>query len=164
MMTFTVHKLNTHGEVVVTYAADLAERLPTGVVLHARWVRPSLDLGYTTFEADDRFIEWFYTDRWYNVFEIHAATGALKGWYCNIAEPAVITANTIACRDLLLDLWVAPDGSMQVLDEDEFAADPALDATTRASALAALDALQQLVRAREFPFATVGHTALPDVG
>lgn len=164
MKTLTVQKLNTRGEVVVTYEADLAERLPAGVVLHARWVRPPLDLGYTTFETGDRFIEWFYSARWYNVFEIHTAEGALKGWYCNIAEPAVITASTIACRDLLLDLWVAPDGSMRVLDEDEFAADAALDTATRASALAALDALQQLVRAREDPFALLRMARGADAG
>lgn len=152
MTAVLVQKLNTHGEVSVVYEAELAETLPGGVRLEARWTRPTLPLSYTTFETGDRFIEWFYTDRWYNIFEIHGRDGILKGWYCNVAEPATITGNVIACRDLLLDLWVSPDGSMLVLDEDEFVADTELDTNTRAAALRALDELQHMVRVSESPF------------
>lgn len=152
MTPVIVQKLNTRGDVSVVYEAKVAETLPSGVRLEAHWTRPTLSLGYTTFETGDRFVEWYYTDRWYNIFEIHGTDGALKGWYCNVAEPASISSNVIACRDLLLDLWVSPDGSMLVLDEDEFAADTELDAETRASALAALDELQRMVRASEPPF------------
>jgi predicted RNA-binding protein associated with RNAse of E/G family len=147
-----VQKLNIRGEVSVAYEAELAETLPGGVRLEARWTRPTLPLGYTTFETGDRFVEWYYTNRWYNIFEIHGTDGFLKGWYCNVAEPATFTGNVIACRDLLLDLWVSLDGSMQVLDEDEFAADTELDAVTRAAALRALDELKRMVRASEAPF------------
>jgi uncharacterized protein len=152
MTIITVHKLNLKGEIVVTYQGELAEHLPDGVRLDARWTRPPLPLGYTTFAPGDRFVEWYYTDRWYNIFEIHA-TGddRLKGWYCNVAEPARIEGETIACRDLFLDLWVAPDGATRILDEDEFAAAD-LDSTTRDAALAALQELQRLVRERRHPF------------
>lgn len=156
MTQMTVHKLNTQGEVTVTYDAELAERLVDGVRLEARWTREPLSLGYTTFETGDRFIEWYYRDRWYNIFEIHGADDTLKGWYCNVAAPATITADTIACRDLLLDLWVAPDGTSLVLDADEFAADTTLDAMTRAQAEHALALLREMVSSRQLPF-----TALP---
>ena len=152
MTIITVHKLNLKGAIVVTYQGELAERLPDGVRLDARWTRPPLPLGYTTFETGDCFVEWYYTDRWYNLFEIHAASDdRLKGWYCNVAEPARMEGDTIACRDLFLDLWVAPDGAMRVLDEDEFAAAD-LDPSTRTAALAALHELQRLVRERQYPF------------
>jgi hypothetical protein len=152
MTRMTVHKLNTAGLVVLTYEGELAERLPNGVRLDAAWTRPTLPLGYTTFETGDRFIEWHYTDRWYNILQIHGADGTLKGWYCNVATPAVITEDTIASRDLFLDLWVAPDGRTLTLDDEEFAADTTLDAPTRAAALAAMDELRRLVEERAFPF------------
>jgi uncharacterized protein len=152
MTTITIHKLNLEGAIVVTYQGELAERLPDGVRLDARWARPSLPLGYTTFETGDRFIEWYYTDRWYNIFELHAARDdRLKGWYCNVAEPARMEGDAIACRDLFLDLWVAPDGVMRILDEDEFASAD-LDPSTRAAARAALQELQRLVHERQYPF------------
>jgi hypothetical protein len=153
MGTVTIQKLNTRGEPVVAYQGELAERFASGVRVAARWVRPTLDLGYTRFETGDRFIEWFFSDRWYSIFEVRAdATDALKGWYCNVASPARIEAEVIACRDLLLDLWVRPDGTSQVLDAEEFAADTTLDAATRDAAERALVELMELVAAREPPF------------
>ena len=147
-----VHKLNLRDEIVVSYEGALAEHVAGGVRLVAYWTRPPLALGYTTFETGDRFVEWFYSDRWYNIFEIHGHDDRLKGWYCNIAAPARIEGGVIACRDLLLDLWVAPDGQMLVLDEDEFAAETALDPQTRAAALAALAILRAMVQRGESPF------------
>ncbi|HEY7094402.1 MAG TPA: DUF402 domain-containing protein [Ktedonobacterales bacterium] len=151
-----VQKQDTRGRLVTSYPATVAERFANGILLDARWKRPTLALGYTTFETGDRFREWFYSDRWYNIFEIAESGGALKGWYCNIAEPATISETEIHCRDLLLDLWVAPDGETLVLDEDEFTADDAIDAPTRMQALAALAELEQMVAAREAPFDTIG--------
>ncbi|HEV8189984.1 MAG TPA: DUF402 domain-containing protein, partial [Ktedonobacterales bacterium] len=140
------------GQVALTYEGELIERLPNGVVLDAVWTWPPLALDYTTFETGAHFTEWYYTDHWYNIFRIHGADGTLKGWYCNVAAPAVITEDTIACRDLILDLWVTPEGGMLILDEEEFAADTTLDEPTRAAARTAIIELRQLVEERVFPF------------
>lgn len=148
----TVRKLDGSGAVVVAYDATVVERIPGGVRLSARWVRPDLVLPYTTFETGAVFDEWFFTDRWYNIFAIHDRAGALCGWYCNVADPATVRDGVIACRDLYLDLWVAPDGSSLVLDEDEFDAARDLDARTRAKARAALVELRALVDRRLPPF------------
>lgn len=156
-MSITVHKLNSQGQVVLSYHAELAETLPTGVILRARWTRKPHDLGYTVFEPGDHFTEYFYTDRWHNIFEIRSGTtSALKGWYCNVARPATISAEVVAAEDLFLDVWVRPDGSWLVLDEDEFSADQTLDAHTRAAALQALEHLLHEIAAHQPPF---NHTA-----
>lgn len=158
----TVHKLNILGQTVTSYSARVIERAPRRVALDARWTRPALDLGYVTFETGDRFVEWFYADRWYNVFEIHAADGRLKGWYCNVAEPARITTTEVRCRDLLLDLWVSPDGTTQTLDEEEFAEETHLSTAERELAMRALDELRELVCRRAPPFTTI-YASGPDV-
>ena len=94
----------------------------------------------------DRFIETYFTDRWYNIFEIHDRDDdRLKGWYCNIGQPIVLESDReISYVDLALDLWVTPDGTQTVLDEDEFTALD-LDKETRSKARAALEELQQLI-------------------
>jgi hypothetical protein len=152
MTRMIVQKLNTEGQVVLTYEGEVIERLPNGVVLDAAWTWAPLAFDYTTFETGAHFTEWYYTDRWYNIFQVHGADGALKGWYCNVAAPAIITGDTVACRDLILDLWIAPDGEMLTLDEEEFAADTTLDEPTRAAALVALNELRQRVEKRSSPF------------
>jgi predicted RNA-binding protein associated with RNAse of E/G family len=152
-MSIEVKKLNSRGHAVLSYQAELAERLPNGVVLDATWTWPTRDLGYVLFETGDRFIEYFYTDRWHNIFAIHSGeSGALKGWYCNVARPARISAQVVAAEDLILDVWVSPDGNWQILDEDEFAADHTLDEPTREDALKALGVLLAQIAAREPPF------------
>ncbi len=147
-----VHKLDPHGATLLTYEAELEQRLPDGVRLAARWVRPTMHLGYVSFETGDCFTEWFFRDRWYNIFEIASPNGALKGWYCNIAAPATIEEDDLFCRVLLLDLWVAPDGATTVLDEAEFTSDASLDDVLREQARAGLAEVHRLVAQRQGPF------------
>ena len=99
----------------------------------------------------DRFVETFYTDRWYNIFEIYDRDdGRFKGWYCNVGQPAEITNGKVSYVDLALDLWVAVDGKQSVLDEDEFAA-LRMDANHREKALMALVELQQIFQTKRPP-------------
>ena len=147
-----VQKLDVQGRCVVSYDAVVDEILPSGVLLAARWTRPSLSLGYTTFEIGDYFREWFFTDLWYNIFAVTSSTGEHKGWYCNIAEPACIEEHTVSSRDLLLDLWVDRDYRMQVLDEDEFTSDSLLTPEDRSRAVEALRELRRRVESRLLPF------------
>ena len=100
----------------------------------------------------DRFVETYYTDRWYNIFEIHDRDdGHFKGWYCNVGKPAVMESeDAISYVDLALDLWVTPVGFQTVLDEDEFAALD-LDAETRRRAREALEELRRLFSENQNP-------------
>ena len=68
--------------------------------------------------------------------------GQFKGWYCNVGYPAVLEKDAVSYVDLALDLWVAPDGTQTVLDEDEFLELP-MDVMTRAQAISALEKLKQ---------------------
>lgn len=71
---------------------------------------------------NDLFVETYFDNRWYNIFEIHdRQTNTLKGWYCNITRPAVFAESQISYIDLALDLLVYPDFKQLILDEDEFA-------------------------------------------
>ena len=80
MSDFTVHKLDENGRFVLSYPATLLERSNNHVKLEAFFGRDDMDLGYTTFKRGDRFVEYFYTDRWYNVFAIYDRDdGAFKG-------------------------------------------------------------------------------------
>ena len=93
-----------------------------GIVLRAAFNVPVVELGFTTFRRGDVFVEFYYFERWYNVFQVRAPDGELKGYYANVGLPAELDAAAGELRyvDLALDVWVAPDGSFLVLDEDEF--------------------------------------------
>lgn len=151
--SIVVHKLNLDGEEKLNYRGRVLERTPNAVVLEAFFTRERMALGYVTLKPGDRFVEYFYADRWYNVFVIYDGDdGQLKGWYCNVTRPAVIAGGQVSAVDLALDLWVAPDGSARVLDEDEFAALP-LAPEEAAAARAAIGELRALAAEHAGPFA-----------
>jgi hypothetical protein len=92
----------------------------------------------------DRFLETYFTDRWYNIYEIHAREDdSLRGWYCNVGKPALLDGDCLSYVDLALDLLVFPDGRQVVLDEDEFLS-LELSIADRRQALAALEELKNL--------------------
>lgn len=139
-----VLKLGLDGEVTWQYDGRVVRRLPNAVVLEAPFDRDDRPFQNTTLKRNDRFLEVFYTDRWYNVFEIYDRDdGKLKGYYCNVGKPAGLTGDSVSYVDLALDLWVTPAGAQSVLDEDEFAA-LALDGGVRARARSALEELKML--------------------
>jgi len=139
----TVRKRNEFGEIIFEYAANILERGDDFVRLEALFNRKDMPFQGTVLRLNDRFVEMFYTNRWYNVFRIHDRDDdSIKGWYCNVGKPAVWDApDAISYVDLALDLWVAPDGIQTVLDEDEFEA-LKLDEATRARAWQALGELK----------------------
>jgi uncharacterized protein len=141
----TVIKRNVQGQETWRYSGVLTRR--DGAALHLEALFNGKDSPFMMImiKNGDRFMETWYTDRWYNIFEIHDRDDdALKGWYCNIGKPAVFDADdVISYVDLALDLWVSPDGTQTVLDEDEFAA-LSLDTETRSQAWAALEELKGL--------------------
>ena len=147
----TIRKLDHAGRQVTAYPGQVLRRKGHAIVLRTGWDRAPLDLGFVVLEPGDRWTEYFYADQWYNIFEICASDGRLKGWYCNVTRPARISAGEVTADDLALDLWVAPDGEMRVLDEDEFAALP-LTSTERRAARRALAELEAMVAQRAAPF------------
>jgi uncharacterized protein len=148
----TVVKLNTPGEAIIQYEGEIVRHLENGVVIQAYWKQAAKDLGYVRFEPGDCFTEYYYSDRWYNIFDIADAAGQRKGWYCNIAQPASLFDGRIEQVDLLLDVWVDPRGVPLVLDEDEFEADNTLNAELRQAALDGLHELLEMIAAQREPF------------
>ena len=141
MTTITVIKKDLQGQEVWRYSGTMQARGKNYVVLEAYFDRADLPFHGMLLAKGDRFVETYYTDRWYNIFEIYdRENNQIKGWYCNIGYPAEISDRTVSYVDLALDLLVFPDGRKVVLDEDEFA-NLKLDQATRATARAALSSL-----------------------
>jgi hypothetical protein len=148
----TVYKCDHNGEVVLHYEGIVAARDETSICITAWFEHDPSDLGFVRFDPGDQFTEWFYSDRWYNIFRVEdGATGTLKGWYCNITRPASITSDSIRADDLALDLFVLPTGGMVLMDEEEFS-DLGLSLPERMASLRAVEAIRDAVAQRSPPF------------
>ncbi len=146
-----VLKKNLAGEVTWRYMGRLLRRDPASITLEAYFNRPDMPFLDVVLKQGDRYIETYYSDRWYDIFEIYDRDdGQRKGWYCNVTRPAEIDETTVSYVDLALDLWVAPDGRQTVLDEDEFEA-LALPPPERQQARRALLELQAMFQKQQPP-------------
>lgn len=152
MSAITVYKRNHLGETVWHYKGNVVDRGENWICLVALFNAPETDMGFVIFRQGDVFTEWFYEDRWYNVFRVEDSLGGeLKGWYCNITRPATITDDSVWADDLALDIFVMPNGSVIVLDEAEFDA-LSLPIDERIAALRAVESIRNAVRNRDAPF------------
>lgn len=122
MSGITVIKQDPNGKEKWRYSGEVLSRTEKAVILQAFFDREQVSVhDRFILKRGDRFLEAYFNDRWFNLFEIHdRVDDALKGFYCNISYPAHIAEWEVIYKDLALDLIVLPDGSQVVLDEDEF--------------------------------------------
>jgi uncharacterized protein len=99
--------------------------------------------------------EYYWLDRWYNIFRFSDRAGRLKSFYCNVNMPPRFDRQVLSYVDLDMDVLVKPDFSYQVLDLEDF------EVNVRAynyspevveNAHAAMAELVQLIETRSFPF------------
>jgi uncharacterized protein len=121
MPEIKVIKLNLERQETWSYTGQVLDRGDDYVHLEAYFDRQDSDVHGMLLKKGDRFLETFYSNRWYNVFEIYdREDGRMKGWYVNIGYPAEIEEQSLSYVDLALDLLIFPDGRQLVLDEEEF--------------------------------------------
>ena len=143
-MKIKVQKKNPAGDVTYEYEGTLLKRDEHSIVLEAFFDRADMAFMDVVLKTGDRFVEYYYANRWYNIFIVYDRDdGKRKGWYCNIGKPAVFDDGVVSYIDLALDLWVSTSGEQTVLDENEFEA-LELDEELRVGALTGLDGLKQL--------------------
>lgn len=138
-------KLNTQNEEVWHYQGRIITQDSSSLLVEAFFNIDDKLFHGITIRRNDRSIERFFSDRWYNIFEIHDRDDdRLKAWYCNITKPADFSHGKITYVDLALDLLVYPDGEYITLDQDEFDA-LNLDPITSQKALNALENLKEII-------------------
>jgi protein associated with RNAse G/E len=102
--------------------------------------------------------EYFWLDRWFNVFRFQEPGHTLRNFYCNLNMPPQFDGETLDYVDLEIDLLLWPDGRVITLDEDEFAENAVkyeYSIIVIQNVDSALIELRALISARQFPFNTV---------
>ncbi len=110
-----------------------------------------------------RLLEYYWLDRYYNVFRFLHDDGSTRLYYCNINKPPTFDGQMLTYVDLDIDLIVRPDYSYDVLDLEEFAANAkhyGYSDDEKENVAAALKELLDLIRKRQFPFQPIEADAL----
>ena len=126
-----VEKYKADGSFSFSWEATLLEEGENHRKLKAYFNAPAHLVDKVWFNPGDLFIETYYNNRWYNVFEVHEGhNGEIKAWYSNLSYPAKFSPGLITWQDLELDLIAYPNGEYAFLDEEDYAA-LSLDSETR---------------------------------
>lgn len=99
--------------------------------------------------------EFYWLDRWYNVFRFSEQNQRLKSYYCNVAAPPSFDGKVLSYVDLDIDVLVQPDLSYQILDGEDFKTNAeiyAYPAGVRENVQSAVNSLIRLIEERSFPF------------
>jgi len=144
-------KKNLAEETTWQYDGEVLNQGDNFITVEAFFNRDDMPFQEIILKRNDRFVETFFTDKWFNIFEIYDRDdGKLKGWYCNITKPAVIEDDSVSYVDLALDLWVSADGKRKVLDEDELE-ELGLDEDLKQKAFAGLHELEGYFESKNPP-------------
>lgn len=99
--------------------------------------------------------EYYWLDRWYNVFRFSDSDWNLKKFYCNVNVPPRFDGRVLSYIDLDIDVVVERDLTYKILDEDDFeqnAKQYPYPEEVQANARRALAELTELIESRSFPF------------
>jgi protein associated with RNAse G/E len=138
-----------------SWDAELLRQEGSLVVLDAEFPEEIVHDLLGTIATGTRSLEYYWLDRWYNVFRFAQPDGTLRNYYCNVNVPATFDGKTLSYVDLDLDILVDPDFSYQVLDVADFEKNAALfsyTAEVQTKAREALAELVGLIEQRAFPF------------
>lgn len=155
-----VVKRDFEGSELTRYPADeILHQDAQNICLRAVFTRTEIAVGSVTLCMGDQLTEWFFTNRWYNVFLIrNGQDNELKGWYCNFTRPAEMNEDFVAADDLGLDLVITPARRIQILDLEEYLNLP-LSVLDRREVATAFREIKQLVHTCHPPFGK--HTSNP---
>lgn len=152
---FTIRVLRYDGTEYRRWNAKLARRKGSLIVLEAEFDVEVQHLHLGHIALGTRTVEYYWQDRWYNVFQFLDDAGQTRLWYCNVNLPPVVENSSITYVDLDLDIIVRTDFSYQILDADEFEHHARIfgyPPDVQESARNALIDLISRVERRQFPF------------
>lgn len=64
--------------------------------------------------------EYYWKDKWFNVFRFNEPGGEFRNFYCNINMPPELSGDVLDYIDLDIDILIGKDLSLKILDQAEF--------------------------------------------
>ena len=125
------------------------------IVLDAKFGKEVVHDLLGTIAVGTHSLEYYWLDRWYNVFRFAQPNGELRNYYCNVNVPPTFDGDVLSYADLDLDILVEPDFSYRLLDLDDFETNVqryGYSSDVQHHARRAVDDLVGMIHRREFPF------------
>lgn len=99
--------------------------------------------------------EYYWLDRWYNVFRFHHPDGRFRNYYCNINMAPRFDGRVLDYVDLDIDVIVDNKGNYRVVDEEEYSLNEnrhGYPEDLRVKVIQTVTDLKSMIAKAEFPF------------
>jgi len=162
--TITVRVLKYDGTEYRRWNARVARCDESLIVLDAEFEYDVMHEVLGEIPRGTRTAEYYWINRWYNIFQFLENHGSIRLWYCNINTPPTLENGMLSYIDLDIDVMVQPDFTYQVLDTDEFEQNVKLfgyEDEVRREVQRAIGEITSMIKARQFPF-TENRTGMPE--
>jgi len=154
--TVTINSRKFNGDIHRAWKAELLEKRGSLLVFKGVFENEVRHSKLGVIGRGTISYEYYWLDRWYNVFRFHEPDGALRNFYCNINLPPSFENEVLDYIDLEIDVLVAKDFETEILDLDEFEENSKFYGYPKeiiAGTFLALDELLKIIERRRFPFA-----------
>lgn len=151
----TVRVLKHDGREHRHWSARIARREGSMLVLDAEFESDVQHHLLGSILRGTRTVEYYWLERWYNIFQFLDQKGDTRLYYCNVGAPPTLDGNLLSYVDLDIDILVRPDLSYQLLDLEEFESNARrwnYSEETRRKALESVTDLVSMIEGHQFPF------------
>jgi len=103
------------------FACEVIERTTDSLILRY-WSAVEGRMSDIAIPAGSTTVGFYWQKRGFVLWRMYAAEGTLLGSLFHICRDTTISETQVSYLDLILDIWISPDGTVRILDEDELAA------------------------------------------
>lgn len=144
-----------NGEIHRSWKADFIEKCDSLLIFVGTFENEIRHPNLGVIRCGTVSYEYYWLNRWYNIFKFHEPEGELRNFYCNVNMPPQFENNVLDYVDLEIDVLVSKDFSIEILDREEFEENSQLfgyseDLITKT--FQTLDELLKMIEVRAFPF------------
>ncbi len=151
----TINALKFDGKVHRSWKANLIEQKANSLLFVGKFEEEVSHKQLGVIRRSTLSYEYYWLDRWYNIFRFHEPDGALRNYYCNINLPPKFENGVLSYVDLDIDVLVWRDFSFEILDIDEFGENSQLfkyPISVIEKCYDTIKELEYLIKNRLFPF------------
>ncbi len=116
----TINARKFDGRIHRSWKADLIEKKDSLLVFLGVFENEVNHPDLGVIRPNTTSYEYYWLNRWYNIFRFHEPNGELRNYYCNINMPPRMNKKVLDYIDLDIDILVWNDFSYKILDEKEY--------------------------------------------
>src|SRR5215213_2078181 len=150
-----VNSRKFNGDIYRSWKADFIEKRDSLLIFIGEFEEEVRHSSLGVIRRGTISYEYYWLDRWFNIFKFHEPEGGLRNFYCNLNMPPKFENNILDYTDLEIDVLVSKNFDIEILDREEFEENSKLFGYSEeliAKTFETLDELLKIIEARAFPF------------